>query len=74
MLFVGLSNFLSGSKRKASIGSDVTPDKRMRLDSESSNKSTALPASPWEAKRLKIDLIGAKAQVFSTFYSIQLGL
>ncbi|KOB65388.1 Mitotic spindle assembly checkpoint protein MAD1 [Operophtera brumata] len=59
----GLGNFMSGCKRKCSIGSDGTPDKRMRRDSESSNKSNAPPASPWEARRLKIDLIGAKAQI-----------
>ncbi|KAL0869832.1 hypothetical protein ABMA27_006040 [Loxostege sticticalis] len=58
----GLSNLLTLGKRKSSIGPEMsTPDKRMRTDS-SSNVASA-PPSPWEAKRLKIDLIAAKAQI-----------
>ncbi|XP_028156742.1 GRB10-interacting GYF protein 2-like [Ostrinia furnacalis] len=58
----GLSNLLSMGKRKSSIGPEMsTPDKRMRTDS-SSNVASA-PPSPWEAKRMKIDLIAAKAQI-----------
>lgn len=59
----GLSNLLTFGKRKSSIGSvdDVTPDKRLRRDS--SGNGTTAPPSPWETKRLKIDLIAAKAQI-----------
>ncbi|CAK1552907.1 unnamed protein product [Leptosia nina] len=54
-----LSNLVNLGKRKPSFGGDVeTPGKRLRTDSTSS-----VPPSPWEAKRLKIDLIGAKAQI-----------
>lgn len=64
-MFSGLSNLLTLGKRKSSIGPEMsTPDKRMRTDS-SSNVASA-PPSPWEAKRLKIDLIAAKAQVIAT--------
>nr|XP_049701115.1 mitotic spindle assembly checkpoint protein MAD1 [Helicoverpa armigera] len=58
----GLTNLLSLGKRKSSIGmNDVcTPEKRMRTDSSS---TPTAPPSPWEAKRLKIDLIAAKAQI-----------
>jgi hypothetical protein len=50
-------------KRKLSLGlGDVaTPEKRAR--SESGSNAPSMPPSPWEAKRLKIDLIAAKAQV-----------
>ncbi|XP_030024443.2 mitotic spindle assembly checkpoint protein MAD1 [Manduca sexta] len=59
----GLSNLLSLGKRKSSLnaGEGLTPDKRIRTDSNSNAPSA--PPSPWEAKRLKIDLIAAKAQV-----------
>lgn len=50
-------------KRKSSIGltESCTPEKRMRTESGSALASA--PPSPWEAKRIKIDLIAAKAQV-----------
>ncbi|XP_063385947.1 mitotic spindle assembly checkpoint protein MAD1 [Cydia fagiglandana] len=55
----GLSNLLSMGKRKSSMSvAEATPDKRQRTDS-----STSVPPSPWEAKRMKIDLIAAKAQI-----------
>ncbi|XP_026763138.2 mitotic spindle assembly checkpoint protein MAD1 [Galleria mellonella] len=59
----GLSNLLSLGKRKSSIGmGDVsTPDKRMRT--ESTSNAGSVPPSPWEAKKMKIDLIAAKAQI-----------
>ncbi|XP_068620125.1 mitotic spindle assembly checkpoint protein MAD1 isoform X2 [Battus philenor] len=49
------------TKRKSSFGSSevLTPEKRSRT--ESANASA--PPSPWEAKRMKIDLIAAKAQI-----------
>ncbi|CAH2243011.1 mitotic spindle assembly checkpoint protein MAD1 [Pararge aegeria] len=52
MLFLG--------KRKSSLGlsESGTPEKRFRTDSSSTSA-----ASPWEAKRMKIDLIAAKAQI-----------
>ncbi|CAH2089463.1 unnamed protein product [Euphydryas editha] len=54
--------FRSG-KRKSTLGTtDLgTPEKRIRSDSTSNTAS--VPPSPWEAKRLKIDLIAAKAQI-----------
>ncbi|KAJ8717193.1 hypothetical protein PYW08_005592 [Mythimna loreyi] len=57
----GLNNLLSG-KRKSSISmNDVsTPEKRVRTESGS---TPTAPPSPWETKRLKIDLIAAKAQI-----------
>ncbi|XP_050550783.1 mitotic spindle assembly checkpoint protein MAD1 [Spodoptera frugiperda] len=59
----GLNNLLSLGKRKSSVCmNDVcTPEKRVR--SESSSTPASAPPSPWEAKRLKIDLIAAKAQI-----------
>ncbi|XP_053614336.1 mitotic spindle assembly checkpoint protein MAD1 [Plodia interpunctella] len=59
----GLSNMLSFGKRKSSIGAvdGATPEKRLRSESTSNSVSTA--PSPWEAKRMKIDLIAAKAQI-----------
>jgi hypothetical protein len=62
-LVTGLTNLLSMGKRKLSLGlGDVaTPEKRAR--SESGSNAPSMPPSPWEAKRLKIDLIAAKAQV-----------
>lgn len=59
----GLSNLLSVGKRKSSFGiaDRSTPEKRLRT--ESTPTSTSVPPSPWEAKRLKIDLIAAKAQI-----------
>lgn len=49
-------------KRKSSLNTDIsTPEKRPRTDST----SNAPAPSPWEAKRLKIDLIAAKAQVIN---------
>ncbi|XP_049877340.1 mitotic spindle assembly checkpoint protein MAD1 [Pectinophora gossypiella] len=58
----GLSNLLSMGKRKSSLGAgdNATPEKRARTDSSG---SVTAPPSPWEAKRLKIDLIAAKAQI-----------
>ncbi|XP_073953707.1 mitotic arrest-deficient 1 isoform X2 [Choristoneura fumiferana] len=56
----GLSNLLSIGKRKSSLSMvDATPDKRQRTES----CSASVPPSPWEAKRMKIDLIAAKAQI-----------
>ncbi|XP_041985078.1 mitotic spindle assembly checkpoint protein MAD1 [Aricia agestis] len=56
----GLTNNTPLGKRKLSLGSDIhTPEKRTRTDSSSSQ----VAPSPWEAKRLKIDLIAAKAQI-----------
>ncbi|KAH9643638.1 hypothetical protein HF086_006114 [Spodoptera exigua] len=59
----GLNNLLTLGKRKSSLCmNDVcTPEKRVR--SESSSTPASAPPSPWEAKRLKIDLIAAKAQI-----------
>ncbi|KAM3963283.1 mitotic arrest-deficient 1 [Aphomia sociella] len=59
----GLSNLLSLGKRKSSIamGDVCTPDKRIRTESGSNTGS--VPPSPWEAKKMKIDLIAAKAQI-----------
>ncbi|XP_075981185.1 mitotic spindle assembly checkpoint protein MAD1-like [Anticarsia gemmatalis] len=59
----GLSNLISMGKRKSSLGaSDLcTPEKRVRTDSNSTPVS--VPPSPWEVKKLKIDLIAAKAQI-----------
>ncbi|CAH4030528.1 unnamed protein product [Pieris brassicae] len=55
----GITNLSNLGKRKISCGEIAeTPGKRTRSDSTSS-----VPPSPWEAKRLKIDLIGAKAQI-----------
>ncbi|CAF4806271.1 unnamed protein product [Pieris macdunnoughi] len=55
----GIANLSNLGKRKISCGEIAeTPGKRTRSDSTSS-----VPPSPWEAKRLKIDLIGAKAQI-----------
>ncbi|KAJ0174178.1 hypothetical protein K1T71_010324 [Dendrolimus kikuchii] len=56
----GLANLLSLGKRKSSIDPKdaATPEKRVRTDS-----NVSAPPSPWEAKRLKIDLIAAKAQI-----------
>ncbi|XP_046969859.1 mitotic spindle assembly checkpoint protein MAD1 [Vanessa cardui] len=50
-------------KRKSALNMSApeTPEKRMRSDSTSNTVSA--PPSPWEAKRLKIDLIAAKAQI-----------
>ncbi|XP_072942423.1 mitotic spindle assembly checkpoint protein MAD1-like [Epargyreus clarus] len=57
----GLTNLLTLGKRKFSLGAgDTTPDKKPRTESTS---STPAAPSPWEAKRLKIDLIAAKAQI-----------
>lgn len=54
---------MSFGKRKSTISTtDVsTPEKRLRTDSNSNASPTV--SSPWEAKRMKIDLIAAKAQV-----------
>lgn len=62
MLSIDISNLLTVGKRKFSIGGmeTTTPEKRQRTDSAG---STSVPPSPWEAKRLKVDLIAAKAQV-----------
>lgn len=51
---------MSIGKRKSSLGltESGTPEKRARTDSSSNQ-----PQSPWETKRLKVDLIAAKAQV-----------
>ncbi|VVC94038.1 unnamed protein product [Leptidea sinapis] len=56
----GITNLLNSGKRKASLNSSEpeTPGKRIRTDSSSN-----VPPSPWESKRLKIDLIAAKAQI-----------
>ncbi|CAG5055659.1 unnamed protein product [Parnassius apollo] len=56
------SNLLS-NKRKSTLSSSelLTPEKRSRI--EPSANTTTAPPSPWEAKRLKIDLIAAKAQI-----------
>ncbi|XP_034835288.1 mitotic spindle assembly checkpoint protein MAD1-like [Maniola hyperantus] len=52
--------FMLLGKRKSSLGlvESGTPEKRGRTDSNS-----GVPASPWEAKKMKIDLIAAKAQI-----------
>lgn len=65
--FIGLSNLLS-AKRKSTLGppETITPEKRPRT--ETTSNIAAVPPSPWEAKRLKIDLIAAKAQVYKTVY------
>ncbi|XP_026320731.1 mitotic spindle assembly checkpoint protein MAD1-like [Hyposmocoma kahamanoa] len=57
-----ISNLLSLGKRKLSLGGTetATPEKRNRTESTG---SASVPPSPWEAKRLKIDLIAAKAQI-----------
>ncbi|CAH0724385.1 unnamed protein product, partial [Brenthis ino] len=49
-------------KRKSSLGliESGTPEKRMRIESSA---NVAAPPSPWETKRLKADLIAAKAQI-----------
>lgn len=63
-IFAGLGNLLSLGKRKSSIGmmNDMsTPEKRLRTESGSTPASA--PPSPWETKRLKGDLIAARAQV-----------
>ncbi|XP_045452576.1 mitotic spindle assembly checkpoint protein MAD1-like [Melitaea cinxia] len=54
---------LSLGKRKSTLGTTDfgTPEKRVR--SNSSSNAVSVPPSPWEAKRLKIDLIAAKAQI-----------
>ncbi|XP_026742126.1 mitotic spindle assembly checkpoint protein MAD1 [Trichoplusia ni] len=60
----GLGNLLSLGKRKSSIGmmNDMsTPEKRLRTESGSTPASA--PPSPWETKRLKGDLIAARAQI-----------
>ncbi|CAH0764364.1 unnamed protein product [Diatraea saccharalis] len=54
----GLSNLFSIGKRKSSLGDGSTPEKRLRTESTSN-----APHSPWKTKRLKIDLIAAKAQI-----------
>lgn len=61
-VFAGLSNLLSLGKRKSSLGTSetVTPQKRLRTESAT---TASAPPSPWEAKKMKIDLIAAKAQV-----------
>lgn len=52
---------MSGKRKSSICMNDVgTPEKRVRTDSSS---TPTAPPSPWEAKRLKIDLIAAKAQV-----------
>ncbi|XP_014358926.2 mitotic spindle assembly checkpoint protein MAD1 isoform X1 [Papilio machaon] len=58
-----ISNLLS-TKRKSSMDSFefLTPEKRPRRESSSSTNSP-VPPSPWEAKKMKIDLIAAKAQI-----------
>ncbi|CAH2042310.1 unnamed protein product, partial [Iphiclides podalirius] len=58
----GLANLLS-SKRKSTLSpfETITPEKRPRTDTTANVVSA--PPSPWEAKRLKIDLIAAKAQI-----------
>lgn len=59
-MIAGFPNLSALGKRKFSLGHNDsgTPDKRARNDSISN-----VPSSPWEAKRMKIDLIAAKAQV-----------
>ncbi|XP_045777469.1 mitotic spindle assembly checkpoint protein MAD1-like [Maniola jurtina] len=54
----GGAHFLFPGKRKSSLIESGTPEKRVRADS-----SPSVPTSPWEAKRMKIDLIAAKAQI-----------
>ncbi|XP_048483507.1 mitotic spindle assembly checkpoint protein MAD1 [Plutella xylostella] len=55
-----ISNLSALGKRKFSLGtSSPSPDKRARLDSQ----TTAAPPSPWESRKMKIDLIAAKAQI-----------
>ncbi|GBP62870.1 hypothetical protein EVAR_24975_1 [Eumeta japonica] len=52
-------NNLIGTKRKSFDTANTTPDKRKKTEPTPS----VTPSSPWEAKRLKIDLIAAKAQI-----------
>ncbi|CAG9564077.1 unnamed protein product [Danaus chrysippus] len=56
----GSTTLFSSIKRKSGLESP-TPEKRIRT--ESGSNSNGPPPSPWEAKRLKIDLIAAKAQI-----------
>ncbi|XP_045501604.1 mitotic spindle assembly checkpoint protein MAD1 [Colias croceus] len=55
----GISNLLNSGKRKSSFAcADAeTPGKRTRIDSAS------VPPSPWEARKLKTDMIAMKAQI-----------